>query len=74
LVTVSREPPWEGFFNTRDLGGLPTRTGRTTRFGAFIRAADLRFVPETGWHAAREAGVRTIVDLRNGDEIRPIHR
>jgi protein-tyrosine phosphatase len=71
-VTTNRELPWEGFFNTRDLGGLPTRTGRTTRFGAFIRSADLRFVTETGWHAAHKAGVRTIADLRNSDEIRPV--
>jgi protein-tyrosine phosphatase len=62
---------WEGFFNARDLGGLPTRDGLTTRRGAFIRSADLRFVSAAGWRAARAAGVRTIVDLRNPDEIRP---
>lgn len=71
-MTTDRELPWEGFFNTRDLGGLPTRTGRTTRFSAFIRSADLRFVTEKGWRAAYKAGIRTIVDLRNYDEIRPI--
>ncbi len=64
--------PWDGFFNTRDLGGLPIRGGGTTRFGAFIRSADLRFVTEAGWHEARRAGVRTVVDLRNADEIRRI--
>ena len=62
---------WEGFFNTRDLGGLPTRSDHTTRNGAFFRAADLRFVTDVGWSQARESGVRTIVDLRNADEIRP---
>ncbi|MFI7118651.1 tyrosine-protein phosphatase [Amycolatopsis sp. NPDC049868] len=62
---------WEGFYNTRDLGGLPTRSGQTTRHGAFFRAADLRFVTDEGWSQARQAGVRTIVDLRNADEIRP---
>ncbi|MGK4590815.1 tyrosine-protein phosphatase [Amycolatopsis sp. w19] len=61
---------WEGFYNTRDLGGLPTRSGRATRYGAFFRAADLRFVTDKGWSQARQAGVRTIVDLRNADEIR----
>ncbi|GAB2781250.1 tyrosine-protein phosphatase [Amycolatopsis magusensis] len=65
-----RNLDWDGFFNTRDLGGLPTRDHRTTRFGAFIRSADLRFVTQAGWRAARAAGVRTIVDLRNDDEIR----
>ncbi|WP_086841201.1 tyrosine-protein phosphatase [Amycolatopsis kentuckyensis] len=62
---------WPGFHNTRDLGGLPTTSGRTTGFGAFFRAADLRFVTEAGWAQARDAGVRTVVDLRNADEIRP---
>lgn len=62
---------WEGFFNTRDLGGLPTSSGDTTRYGAFFRSADLRFVTDAGWSQARAAGIRTVVDLRNADEIRP---
>ncbi|MER6663798.1 tyrosine-protein phosphatase [Amycolatopsis japonica] len=62
---------WEGFFNTRDLGGLPTTSGDTTGYGAFFRAADLRFVTETGWAQARESGVSTVIDLRNADEIGP---
>ncbi|MEU3767224.1 tyrosine-protein phosphatase [Amycolatopsis keratiniphila] len=70
-MSTSRAVTWEGFFNTRDLGGLPTTSGGTTGYGAFFRAADLRFVTETGWAQARESGVRTVVDLRNADEIRP---
>lgn len=46
-------------------------SGRRTRFGAFIRSGDLRFVTDAGWQMAYEAGVRTIIDLRNEDEIRP---
>ena len=68
---MDRAVAWEGFYNTRDLGGLPARSGRTTRRGAFFRAADLRFVSDAGWAQAREAGVRTVIDLRNPDEIRP---
>jgi len=67
----SRHIAWEGFANARDLGGLPARDGRVTRFGAYIRSGDLRFVTEAGWRMARDAGVRTIIDLRNDDEIRP---
>lgn len=70
-MSTSRAVAWEGFFNTRDLGGLPTKSGDTTSHGAFFRAADLRFVTETGWAQARECGVRTVIDLRNADEIRP---
>ncbi|MFI5606618.1 tyrosine-protein phosphatase [Amycolatopsis sp. NPDC051903] len=68
---MDRTVTWEGFFNTRDLGDLPTRAGATTRRGAFYRAADLRFVTATGWAQARAAGLRTVIDLRNPAEIRP---
>jgi hypothetical protein len=44
----------EGFFNARDLGGLPTRDARVTDRGALIlRSADPRFAPEAGWRAAQ---------------------
>jgi hypothetical protein len=70
-VSGGREITWEGFFNARDLGDLPTRDGRVTRRGALIRSADLRFVTDAGWRSAYRAGVRTIIDLRNDDEVRP---
>ncbi|PDP86444.1 protein tyrosine phosphatase [Glycomyces fuscus] len=70
-MSENRRVPWDGFFNTRDLGGLPGRDGRTVRQGAFIRSADPRFVTDRGWQAAYGAGVRTVVDLRNPDEVLP---
>lgn len=60
---------WDGFHNARDLGGLPTRAGGRTRPGAFYRSATLRFVTPAGWAQARRAGVRSVVDLRNDDEV-----
>jgi protein-tyrosine phosphatase len=66
-VSASREVTWEGFFNARNLGGLPTRDARVTHRGALIlRSADPRFVTEAEWRAARHAGVRTVIDLRCG--------
>jgi hypothetical protein len=70
-MSSSRDVAWEGFFNARDLGGLLTRHGGVTRDRALIRSADPRFVTRAGWRQAYQAGVRTIVDLRNNDEIRP---
>lgn len=67
---MDRTIRWDGFHNTRDLGGLPTRDG-TTRRGAFYRGADPRFVTAAGWAQARAAGVRTVIDLRNPAEIPP---
>ncbi|WP_340684675.1 tyrosine-protein phosphatase [Amycolatopsis coloradensis] len=57
-MSTSRAVTWEGFYNTRDLGGLPTRSGHATRYGAFFRAADLRFVTDEGWSQARQSGGR----------------
>jgi protein-tyrosine phosphatase len=64
-----RDVTWDGFFNARDLGGLPTRSGARTATGVFFRSGDLGLVTQTGWLAARRAGLRTIVDLRNDDEV-----
>lgn len=69
LVPVDRDVTWEGFVNARDLGGLPTGSGARTATGAFVRSGDLGSVTEAGWLAARRAGLRTIVDLRNDDEV-----
>lgn len=70
-TTADREITWEGFANARDLGGLPAGAGRAIRRGVLIRSADPRFVTAAGWRAAHRAGVRTIIDLRNDDEVRP---
>ena len=60
---------WEGFYNSRDLGGLPTVTGASTRYGRLIRSADTRFITANGWEAARAAGIGVVIDLRNADEV-----
>jgi protein tyrosine/serine phosphatase len=64
-----RHLEWEGAFNVRDLGGLRTLDGGRTRRGAIIRADSLATLTEAGWSAALEHGVRTVIDLRNDDEI-----
>ncbi|WP_432536208.1 tyrosine-protein phosphatase [Kineococcus arenarius] len=54
---------WDGFFNARDLGGLPTHDGRTTRFGVVVRSEHPSHLTATGWRQLRGAGVRAIVSL-----------
>ena len=66
-----REVSWDGFHNARDLGDLPTVDGRRTRRGSLFRSATLRYVTDAGWQQAYDAGVRTIIDLRNDDEVTP---
>ena len=58
------ELAWEGSVNVRDLGGL----GRM-RLGAVVRMEAPTRLTEAGWAAAWSYGVRTVIDLRNPDEI-----
>jgi protein-tyrosine phosphatase len=66
----TRELAWEGCLNVRDLGGHPTKDGRTTRFGAIVRADSVRALTDAGWAALLAHGVRTVVDLRGEHELR----
>jgi protein tyrosine/serine phosphatase len=66
---VDRHLDWDGCFNIRDLGGLRTADGRTTRPRAIVRADGVDRLTAAGWSALQEYGVRTILDLRNDDEI-----
>src|SRR4051812_12375039 len=60
---------WEGCFNVRDLGGLPTVDGRCTRPGALVRADSLTRLTEPGCAAAREYGISAVIDLRSAHEL-----
>jgi protein tyrosine/serine phosphatase len=62
---------WPGVFNVRDLGGLPVTGGGRTRPGAVVRADALDHLTAEGWSALHAHGIRTIVDLRNDDELTP---
>jgi protein-tyrosine phosphatase len=65
----TRHLDWEGCFNARDLGGLPTRDGGLTRWGAVVRCDAPSGLTAAGWTALVAHGVRTVVDLRNEDEL-----
>ena len=62
---------WEGLHNARVPGGLPSGSA-TTRFGRFYRAPRLDVLTSQGWRQLVGAGVRTIVDLRNLDEVQEL--
>jgi protein-tyrosine phosphatase len=70
-----RRLDWDGGVHARDLGGLPTADGRTTRRHAVVRAGTVDGLSPAGWEALLAYGIRTIVDLRNPDErpARPPH-
>lgn len=68
-----RAPLWldlDGAVNARDLGGLPTVDGRTTRPGVLLRADNLQDLSARDVeHLVDELRVRTVVDLRSTGEV-----
>jgi protein-tyrosine phosphatase len=66
---AGRHLDWRGTFNSRDLGGLATSGGGMTRRGAVIRSDALTRLEARGWEEVEALGVRTVIDLRNEDEI-----
>ncbi|MFZ0545277.1 MAG: tyrosine-protein phosphatase [Candidatus Promineifilaceae bacterium] len=63
-----RHLSWQGCYNARDLGGLPTEDGRETRWSAVIRSDILGRLTDAGWNELIDYGVRTIIDLRGPQE------
>lgn len=70
-MNPARVLSWQGLHNARDLGGLPAGS-QVTQFGQFFRAPRPDVLTPKGWRQVAAAGVRTIVDLRNPDEIAPL--
>ncbi|MQS13450.1 tyrosine-protein phosphatase [Streptomyces kaniharaensis] len=71
-TTEDRTLVWDGCLNVRDLGGLPTADGRLTARGAVVRADNLDRLTAEGWDALLDHGIRTVVDLRNVEEYKPL--
>ncbi len=65
---MQRDLAWDSCRNVRDLGGMPAAGGRIRR-GALVRADALERLTARGWAALQAHGVRTVIDLRNDDEI-----
>jgi len=65
-----RHLEWEGCYNTRDLGGLPTMDGAETNWGEVIRSDLPGRLTGQGRQALLDYGVRTIIDLRPPWEAR----
>ena len=70
---MASAPLWlelEGAANARDVGGLPTVDGRTTRPGVLLRSDNLQDLsPADVTRLVDELGLRTVVDLRSTGEV-----
>jgi protein-tyrosine phosphatase len=65
---VTRDLPWEGCANVRDLGGLRVARGTQTAFHVVVRADNARQLTDSGWQAAADYGITTVLDLRSDPE------
>ncbi|MGN6125759.1 MAG: tyrosine-protein phosphatase [Humibacter sp.] len=61
---------WDGYFNVRDLGGLPTPLSATgaTAYGRVARGPRREWMTAKGWMDARAWGLKSVVDLRSEGE------
>jgi protein-tyrosine phosphatase len=68
-TALDRSILFELVFNVRDLGGLPTEEGRTTRRGLLYRADGVQRLAAADLERARDLRLSTVIDLRTDGEI-----
>jgi len=57
-----------GMYNVRDLGGLPTQSGGTTRTGWFVRGDSPHTITNDAQQQFLDYGIHTVIDLRYEQE------
>lgn len=58
----------KGLYNARDLGGFPTRDGRVTKFGVYVRSEAPAEIPAEDVSYLRRYGVTASMDFRGTGE------
>lgn len=61
--------PVPGADNIRDLGGYRTRDGHQTQWRRMLRGDGLHKIAPGGDAVLRDAGLRSVIDLRSGQEL-----
>jgi len=64
----SRLLPLQGGQNFRDLGGYPTRNGRTVRWGLLFRSGSMHMLTPADYNYLGRLGIRTVCDFRDSNE------
>ena len=54
----------EGVYNVRELGGYPISVNAMTKWGVFLRSADLAEITENDVNLLFDYGIRTIINLK----------
>ncbi len=68
-TAFSRHLPLEGVYNVRDLGGYPTRDGKRTRPGRFLRSDNIGRLSQAAQQKLVDWGLKTVIDLRFDKEV-----
>jgi protein tyrosine/serine phosphatase len=66
---TARALPWEDCMNARDLGGYQTTDGRIMKWQAIVRSDNPARLTTHAQQAAVDYGLKTVIDLRNDDEL-----
>lgn len=61
--------PLKNAYNTRELGGYPTKNGQNTKYGQFLRSDDLYQLDAEDIALLLNYGVKAVIDLRGGSEL-----
>ena len=69
MLMPTRHLMTKGLYNARDLGGYPTRDGKVTRFGVFVRSEAPVELPQSDLEYLREYGITASMDFRGTMEI-----
>lgn len=64
-----RRIPFTGTHNTRDLGGYPISAAHRTKYGVFLRSDLPTAFNESEEKLLQEMDIKTIIDLRNDEEL-----
>lgn len=64
----NRVLPLQGGQNFRDLGGYPTRDGRTVKWGVLYRSGAMNGLTDADFLYLAKLGIRTVCDFRSTEE------
>lgn len=68
-TTPNRHLPLDTIYNLRDIGGLPATDGRTIRWRTLLRSDSTHLLTPPAQDAVITEGVRTVIDLRFGEDL-----
>ncbi len=69
VITAERVLHLQGAFNFRDIGGYPTKDGKTVRWGKVYRSANLSELSDESVAYVSGLGIKLVCDLRSAEEV-----